>query len=81
MWIIQNGHVLSISDGGPLPPGSAPVELPSDFLEYPERYKVEYDKIVPRSKAELKAAAKRKALKLTQDEIQKIKQAIERNAL
>ena len=81
MWIIQGNHLMSISDGARLPPGSTRVELPADFFRDPRRYKVEGGQLVMRSESELQSIKARSTPKLTPDDIRRIKQAIERNVI
>jgi hypothetical protein len=81
MWIIQGNHLMSIGDGARLPPASVRVELPADFLDDPRRYKVEYGKLVMRSDSEMQRIKARSDLKLTTDDIRRVKQAIERNVI
>jgi hypothetical protein len=77
MWLIQDQHLVRLPDDVPVPPGSVQVEVPDDFLVQPEAYKVEENRIVRRSEKDMQALQQgRQALKLTQEEIARIKQAI-----
>lgn len=82
MWIIQDQYLVRVPDDVQVPPGSVPVELPDDFLEQPEAYKIEGERIVKKNEKELKAVRQRsKAVALTQDDIVRIKRAIENGRL
>jgi hypothetical protein len=76
-WVIHDGLVMQLRDGERAPQGSTPLEVPDDFLTDPERYVVLGDRLVERTDPEVEAAAPPVPLKLTQDEIAKLKAAIE----
>jgi len=76
MWVIQNQALLMLPDDVPVPPESVKVTVPHDFLQNPAGYKIDGSKIVKLSAGELKAAKRVEDLKLTAEEIAKIKKAI-----
>ncbi len=77
MWVIQNQHLVRLPDDVPVPPGSVRVEVPEGFLARPEAFKVEGNHVRPRPKKEMKALQRSaEVVKLTQDDIARIKKAI-----
>ena len=77
MWVIQNQGLVRLPDSVPLPPDSVKVELPPDFHARPRDFKIEGNSVVRLSKEELKEIRQpRETLKLTQEEIAILKEAI-----
>ncbi len=77
MWVIQNEGLLRVPDDVPLPPNSVKVDVPSDFHQRPHLYRIKGHALVKRSDKELKKLQRPAvSLRLTQEEIAKLKKAI-----
>ncbi len=77
MWVIQNQNLMRLPDDVPVPLGSVQVEVADDFLAHPEAYIVEANRVVKRPETELKKLyQKQEAVKLTQEEIARLKKAV-----
>lgn len=80
MWLIQKDSLLRVADDTPIPPGTKKIRVPDDFEANPSHYRIADGRIVRRSAAELKARASAR-LTLTQDDIRRIKEAIEKGII
>jgi hypothetical protein len=77
MWVIQGEVLIRLPDDAPVPPDSVKVEVPGDFRERPEAYRLGRRGVVRRSEPELRRERERAAQrKLTEDEVTLLKQAI-----
>jgi len=77
MWVIQQDALVSLPDDVPVPTGSTRIDVPPDFGEQPEAYKLDGLRLVRRSEEEIRNAQSRmEQLTLTQDHIARIKRAI-----
>jgi len=80
-WIVHRGFLQELQPGEQPPPEAVRVEVPADFLENPERYTMVGERLVERSDPAVEAEQRREVLKLTQEEIAKVKEAIEEGRL
>jgi hypothetical protein len=78
MWIIQNETLLSIPDDAPLPPQSVKVDVPEDFRQNRTLYRIKGSGLIRSKAAEARGDT---PPRLTQDDIARIKKAIERGDL
>ena len=77
MWIVQNGALVRMADGAPLPPDSKTVDVPEEFISTPDAFKLEGDRVVLIPEKERPSRSEgRDVLKLTQEEIRILKAAI-----
>jgi hypothetical protein len=81
MWVIQNDHLFSLPDTAPLPPGSAQISLPDDFLMNHRAYKIQNGAITKRTPKEMQAASKKKVPPLTDEEILRLRAAIHKGTI
>ncbi|SIT58628.1 hypothetical protein BQ8794_50730 [Mesorhizobium prunaredense] len=81
MWLIRDKALMRLPDGASIPAGFKEVEPPEDFEANPTNYRIHKSKIVPLSKKEKEAARQSTRLFLTQEEIAKIKLAIEKGII
>jgi len=77
MWLIQSGALLELPDDAPVPPGSVAVDLPEDFFESPDVYRVHARTItrLPEEQVE-QIRAQRAAARFSKDEIAQLKRAL-----
>jgi hypothetical protein len=78
MWILQNGHLMSLPDDAPLPPNSTKTTLPPDFFNNAGAYKVESSSLVKRPAKELRAAQAKRVPPLTDEEILGLRKLLQR---
>jgi hypothetical protein len=81
MWVIQGKRLVRFPDDAPVPPGSVAVQPPKGFDEHPEDFEVKGDRLVARPRPKGEKKARGEALKLSQDEIARVKKAIKEGRL
>jgi hypothetical protein len=81
MWLIRDKALMRLPDGAAIPSGFKQVDPPDDFEANPTNYRIHNSRIVPLSKKEREAARQSTRLSLTQEEIAKIKAAIEKGII
>jgi hypothetical protein len=81
MWLIRDKALMQLPDGAAVPAGFKRVEPPDDFEANPTSYRIHKSRIVPLSEKEREAQQRTRRLVLTQEEIARIKRAIERGII
>jgi hypothetical protein len=73
MWVVKHDVVVELPDHLPVPDGSEQVEVPEDFFEQPETYEIADRRLRRRTDVEPRPAVP----KLTPEEIERLKRALE----
>jgi hypothetical protein len=81
MWVIQGKRLVRLPDDAPVPPGSRTVEPPNGFEVHPENFEVKGHRVMARPRAKGEKKERMQGLKLTQDEIARVKKAIKEGRL
>ena len=81
MWLIQENTLLQMPEGAMIPPGFKRIKPPLDFEANPVNYRISDGRISALSKKELAARQQSSRLSLTQEEIARIKSAIEKGII